>query len=160
MLSESATGSGEGLSCPNPTQTPTLHVLITGLHRPFSIPHFHSVVSEAAARTGCAPLAMDSFFISPDRTWSVSTCPSMEASAAVHSELQGKDLIPEGTIRLQTAFTLASAAECQAAMELAMPPPPPAPAPRLLHRPATNLRAREAAHVPNYLPQPHFFCEE
>ena len=129
MLSESATGSGEGLSCPNPTQTPTLHVLITGLHRPFSIPHFHSVVSEAAARTGCAPLAMDSFFISPDRTWSVSTCPTMEASAAVHSELQGKDLIPEGTIRLQTAFTLASAAECQAAMELAMPPPLPAPRP-------------------------------
>jgi len=144
------------LSSPNPTHIPALHVLVTGLHRPFSIPHFRTVVSEAAARTGCAPLAVDSFFISPDRTWSIATCPSMEASAAVHSELQGKELIPGGTIWLRTAFTLVSAAECQAAMERELqcaPLPPPPPAPRLLRIPQSNFRAREAVHVPKYLPQ-------
>ena len=112
-----ASAPGSVLSVPSTklpatSDVPTLHVLVTGLARPFSVPAFKAMVCE---RSGVA-VSEECLLMSDLRTYSLVTLPSLEVAARLTSELHDKAWPAGAASRLAAAYTAVSAQEHAAAL--------------------------------------------
>ena len=89
---------------PGVSLEPTCSVLVTGLARPFSVPNFKALITEASP---AAPVG--EVFIDDLRTHALVTLPTVDAAEALRGALQGRTWPASGARALGASFSALTA---------------------------------------------------